>query len=160
MVQVYQGYYSWSQKSFGMMHQCYCSEVLMCEASLLKSSLEWILHDWFLTNHVKIYCFSCLEHLKNYEEQWETAVNDLKWLLLNFLILYLERYNWIKHYQWVFEWEVILVGWTIWGKNILDDRELRNSFVALCCSYFNKSKLSLQEEKQFFVLLLICLIVG
>ena len=29
-----------SEKSFGMMHQCHCSEVLMCEASLLRSSLE------------------------------------------------------------------------------------------------------------------------
>ena len=52
----------------------------------------------------------------------------------------------------VFEWEVILVGWTIWGKNILDDMESRNSFVALCLSYANKSRLkppNQQEEKQY-----------
>ena len=76
-----------------MMHQCYCSEVLTCEASLLRSSLEWILHDWILTNHVQVYWFFCLENLKKYEVQREIVVNGLKCLLLNFLILYLERYN-------------------------------------------------------------------
>ena len=40
MVLFYQEYYSWSHKSFGMMHQYYYSEVLMCEASILRGSLE------------------------------------------------------------------------------------------------------------------------
>ena len=85
--------YSWSHKGFGMMHQCYCSEVLMCGASLLRSSLESILHDSILTNWAQIYWFFCLEHLKKYVVESEIVVHNLKWLLLNFLILYLERYN-------------------------------------------------------------------
>ena len=48
------------------------------------------------------------------------------------------------------EWEVILVGWRIWDKNILNDRESRNSFVALFCSYFNKSTLKSQRRKIVF----------
>ena len=39
-----------------------------------------------------------------------------------------------------FEWEVI----------ILDDRESRNSFVALCCSYFNISTLKSPRRKTVF----------
>ena len=31
---------SWSQEDFGMMHQRYWSDVLMCDASLLRSSLK------------------------------------------------------------------------------------------------------------------------
>ena len=50
----------------------------------------------------------------------------------------------------VFEWDIILVCWAIWGKNILDDRESRNSFVALCCSYFNKSTLKSPRRKTVF----------
>ena len=34
-------YISRSQKSFGMMHQCYCSEVLMCGASHEFSIIEF-----------------------------------------------------------------------------------------------------------------------
>ena len=76
-----------------MMHQCYCSEVLMCGTSLQRSSLESILHDSILTNRAQIYWFFCLEHLKKYVVELEIVVHNLKWLLLNFLILYLERYN-------------------------------------------------------------------
>ena len=153
MVQVYQGYYSWSQECFGMMPQWYCYEDFMCEAKLLRSILEWIFHDRNLTNHVQIYLFSCLEHLKKCEEQWEmvNVVNDLKLLLLSFLILYLERYYWKKILSMsISEWEVILVGWRLWDKNILSDRESRNSFVALFCSYFNKSTLKSQRRKIVF----------
>ena len=77
---IYQGYYSWKQKSLGIMHQCNCSKVLIFEASLLRSSLVWILHDWILTSHIQIHWFSCLEHLK-YEQQWEIVVCNLKWLM-------------------------------------------------------------------------------
>ena len=55
-----------------------------------------------------------------------------------------------KYYQWESEWEVILVGWTMWGKNILDDRESKNAFVALCCSFFNKSALKSSRRKTVF----------
>ena len=73
---VYQGYYSWGQKSSGTMCVCYCSEVLMCEASLLRSSLEWILHDWILTNHSQIYCFSLFGA---FEKIWGSMRNCGKW---------------------------------------------------------------------------------
>ena len=49
-----------------------------------------------------------------------------------------------------FQWEVILVGWTLWGKNILDGRKSRNLFVALCCSYFNKLTLTSSRRKTVF----------
>ena len=43
MVHVYQEYYSWSQKGFGMMHRCYCPEVLMCGKALLLRTLPAVL---------------------------------------------------------------------------------------------------------------------
>ena len=64
------------------------------------SSFEQILYDSILINHIQIYWFFLLEHLKKYGVQWETTVSDLTWLLLNCLILFLERYNWKKYYQW------------------------------------------------------------
>ena len=44
------------------------------------------------------------------------------------------------------EWEVILIQ----GKNILDDRESRNSLVALCCLYFNKLTLKSPRKETAF----------
>ena len=56
-----------------------------------------------------------------------------------------------------FEWEVILVGWIMYDKTILDDRESMNSLVALWCSYFNKSTLKSPRRKSFFFLWLVFL---
>ena len=37
---------------------------------------------------------------------------------------------------------------------MLDDRESRNSLVALCCSYFNKSTLKVTKKEDSFLVVL------
>ena len=41
----------------------------------------------------------------------------------------------------VFQLEVILVGWIMYGRNIDEARESKNSLVGECCSYFERSTL-------------------
>ena len=38
----------------------------------------------------------------------------------------------------VFELEITLVGWIIYGRNIDEAREYKNSLAGECCSYFEK----------------------
>ena len=41
----------------------------------------------------------------------------------------------------VFQLEVTLVGWIMYGRNIDEARESKNSLVGECCSYFERSTL-------------------
>ena len=47
----------------------------------------------------------------------------------------------------VFEVLLILVGWTICGRNICEESESRNSFVGACSSYFKRSTLTSRISK-------------
>ena len=49
-----------------------------------------------------------------------------------------------------FELEVTLAGWIMYGKNIDEARESKNSLVGECCSYFERSKLKSPNRKTVY----------
>ena len=84
MVYVFERYFSCSQESFGVMHQCYCSEVLKCEASLLSSISSWLNFDQW--------CSNILVFLSRTSEKiWGQAFIQV--VLLSFQMIYFKTNN-------------------------------------------------------------------